>query len=351
MQGDPSKDAYTMYNAIKEGNLQLVRELINGGININYAERISGHVPLLTACRYNKLDIFNELLKHNPDLNLHGSGKSGLTALMLAARRNNLIMVRELLNRGADINAHDNDRMTTLHVTVYKPSENIIEIVRELLNRGVDINARNNFGVTALHLAVIRPTENTIEIVRELLNRGADINARGNTNGRTALHLALIEPSENTIEIVRELLNRGADKNIVDIYGDTPEMMIENTNLDDIKALFHPAPPPDEPSLTAKLETKDDTGEEKTCGVCRDDYTNGQTLYLLNPCNHVFHQDCLKSWTDTGRNTCPTCQVHIVNKRELILSEKDEDKYTGPDIFLGGYYNKFQKYINKLKKL
>jgi ankyrin repeat protein len=274
MQGDPYKDAYTMYNAIKEGNLQLVRELINGGINIDYPERNSEYTPLLTACRYNKLDIFNELLIHNPDLNHRGY--HGVTALMLAAQNNNLIMVRELLNRG------------------------------------VDINAQGGFG------------------------------------GFTALHTALLKPSENPIEVVRELLNRGADKNIVDAYGETPEMYLENTNLDDIKALFHPAPPPDEPSLTAKLETKDDTGEEKACGVCRDDYTNGQTLYLLNPCNHVFHQDCLKSWTDTGRNTCPSCQVHIVNKRELILSEKDEDKYTGPDIFLGGYSQKLKKYLNKL---
>jgi ankyrin repeat protein len=275
MQGDPYKDAYTMYEAIKAGNLELVRELINGGININYPERNNDYTPLLTACSYNKLDIFNELLIHNPDLNHRGW--AGVTALILAAKNNNLIMIRELLNRG------------------------------------VDINTRNN-------------------------------------SGRTALHAALLKPSENTIEVVRELLNRGADKNIVDIYGYTPEMMIENTNLDEIRALFHPALPPDDPPLTAKLETKDDTGAEKACGICKDDYINGQTLYLLNPCNHVFHQDCLKSWLDTGRNTCPTCSGKIQNKRELILSEKDEDKYTGPEIFLGGYYNKFQKYLNKLKK-
>jgi hypothetical protein len=59
--------------------------------------------------------------------------------------------------------------------------------------------------------------------------------------------------------------------------------------------------------------------EENTgCGVCQDEFINGQILITLLPCGHKFHENkkdclettCILNWLET-HNVCPLCKSHI----------------------------------------
>ena len=49
--------------------------------------------------------------------------------------------------------------------------------------------------------------------------------------------------------------------------------------------------------------------EEPTCSVCLCEYEKGDNLIML-PCKHVFHEDCIKSWTDNNLR-CPLCNADL----------------------------------------
>lgn len=49
--------------------------------------------------------------------------------------------------------------------------------------------------------------------------------------------------------------------------------------------------------------------EEPTCSICLCEYEEGDKLVSL-PCNHVFHEDCITSWTDHNKR-CPLCNTDL----------------------------------------
>ena len=50
--------------------------------------------------------------------------------------------------------------------------------------------------------------------------------------------------------------------------------------------------------------------EKTVCPVCWDGFMSKQLVLYLNPCRHVFHENCIKSWL-LKNSTCPTCRRHI----------------------------------------
>ena len=87
----------------------------------------------------------------------------------------------------------------------------------------------------------------------------------------------------------------------------------------------------------------------RKCEICYEikniniiDVNNPLKIYYL-PCGHTFHNNCITSWynresTNGARHECPFCRE--VYKKETIIAL--------PKLFLGGYYNKLQKYKAKL---
>jgi hypothetical protein len=49
--------------------------------------------------------------------------------------------------------------------------------------------------------------------------------------------------------------------------------------------------------------------EEPTCSICLCEYEKGDKLVSL-PCKHVFHADCITSWTDNNTR-CPLCNADL----------------------------------------
>jgi len=48
---------------------------------------------------------------------------------------------------------------------------------------------------------------------------------------------------------------------------------------------------------------------EPTCSICLCEYEEGDRLVSL-PCKHVFHEDCIASWTDHNTR-CPLCNADL----------------------------------------
>jgi len=53
--------------------------------------------------------------------------------------------------------------------------------------------------------------------------------------------------------------------------------------------------------------------KEKVCPICIESSGSDKSLLFvaLNVCGHEFHEECLKSWLDTGMPDCPMCRKKI----------------------------------------
>ena len=75
--------------------------------------------------------------------------------------------------------------------------------------------------------------------------------------------------------------------------------------------------------------------ENETCPVCLEAFKQGQTLWRLVRCQHVFHDACAEHWIARQPN-CPLCRTTVhtpprPNKSARMLayhSESDSDDYS-----------------------
>lgn len=97
--------------AILSNNLEVVKQHIEAGTDINKKDAMSGSTPLTTAASFGKEKI-----------------------------------AKELIDAGADLTLKNNDGATALHTAAFFGR---VEIVQMLIDANVDKSARNNFGATA----------------------------------------------------------------------------------------------------------------------------------------------------------------------------------------------------------
>mmetsp|Transcript_42923 Transcript_42923/g.100003 ORF Transcript_42923/g.100003 Transcript_42923/m.100003 type:complete len:213 (+) Transcript_42923:67-705(+) len=60
----------------------------------------------------------------------------------------------------------------------------------------------------------------------------------------------------------------------------------------------------------------------QTCACCLDDFLPQSRVAVL-PCGHVFHEDCIASWSLASRacaNTCPSCRASFAYSEKLLNS-------------------------------
>lgn len=66
--------------------------------------------------------------------------------------------------------------------------------------------------------------------------------------------------------------------------------------------------------LTVDKENVDEYGS-KECNVCIESYKEGDNLTRL-PCNHVFHEECIKNWLCNENVKCPVCRSDTRQKSQ-----------------------------------
>jgi len=163
---------------------------------------------IFSAAEQGNLDVVKGLVEGNSQL-IVAADSRGYTLLHKAAYNNRLNVVEFLLSKGADINALSSSGSTPLHGAA---SYGHIEVVRFLLDKGASPDIVNSGGYTPLLGA---STSNHGEIVRLLVEKGANIDAKTG-NGQTPLSLAVWNDDTG---LTKFLLDKGADANVPAVMG------------------------------------------------------------------------------------------------------------------------------------
>jgi ankyrin repeat protein len=264
--------------AVTNGDLTLVRSMIEGDKSLLEFKIDSVFTPLNLASYEGKTDIVKYLLEKGADVGT--KDKEGSTPLQNAAAKGHFEIVKLLVEKGSDVNYKDDNDVTPLHfgcmsgnldIVKYlvakgadlnaaskigrKPAVDAvfggnIEVLKYLESKGVDMkNLEAGAGNTPLHIATGRGNVPLIkyliskgydvnkkndasqtpftwaigggntEILKVFIENGADVNFKDRLSGRTTLHFASVKGNE---ELVKFLIKKGADVNIADNNGRTP---------------------------------------------------------------------------------------------------------------------------------
>jgi ankyrin repeat protein len=195
---------------IESGNIELVKYLVEKGIDINTKDNY-GETALIKSYENDNFDILKYLIEKGLDINT--KNYKGYNPLLISCMWPYFELIENLIKEyKADIHVTDNDGNTPLHL-VFHCEYPEIEIVEFLLDNGANINAKNNRGENVLRCACEH--YGIEDIIKLLIEKGADINMKDN-KGRTALKAAC---ETEDLPVVKLLIENGANVNIKDIYG------------------------------------------------------------------------------------------------------------------------------------
>ena len=191
-----------LHNAASHGRIDVVRQLLEQGENIEARRGDNGSTPLHTAARGGHTEVVRLLLERGANIEAMTTSH-GATPLDSAVWKGHTDVVRLLLEKGANIEAtRSDDGSTPLDSAAYKGHT---DVVRLLLQKGANIEATRTSGGTPLCSASWR---GHVGVVSLLLEMGANIKVIRTDSGRAALHTTA---SYLQTEVVRLLLEKGAN--------------------------------------------------------------------------------------------------------------------------------------------
>lgn len=182
-----------LFEAIRAGNGGEVRTILERDPKAVNRRNDRGHSPVLIAQYHHKGDIVQELLTHDPELDVFDACCVGRSA-----------RVAELLDAEPTLlNAYNNDGFFPLGLAAFFGHP---ETVKLLVSRGADLAqvARNPMKIQPLHAGA---ASHNFEVMQTLVDAGAPVNGQQH-EGWTPLHEAA---RHGDIEIARVLLAKGAD--------------------------------------------------------------------------------------------------------------------------------------------
>ncbi len=188
-----------LVDAVKAGDLQSVRALLDQRADVNVAEA-DGTTALHFAVDQDALPLVEVLIRAGA--NVKAANRYGVTPLWLASVNGSVAVIDTLLNAGADANTAMPEGETVL-MTAARTGR--IEAVKTLLAHGATVNVKEEWhGQTALMWAA---AEGHADVVRALVASGADVHIRSK-GGFTAL---LFAAREGRVAAVQALVQAGAN--------------------------------------------------------------------------------------------------------------------------------------------
>jgi ankyrin repeat protein len=196
--------------AVKNGNVEIMKELLQSGADVNL--RSSSYLvgPLHVAAMKDDKEALQELLKKGADVDL----KDGVdkAPIHYASKKGHIEALQELIKCGADVNLKGRRCKAPIH---YASKGGHTEALRELIKYGADVNLKDWDDKAPIHYA---SAGGHTEALQEIIKCGADVNLK-DLNSKAPIHYAIEGGYDET---ARELIKSGADVNIKDGWGKAP---------------------------------------------------------------------------------------------------------------------------------
>ena len=155
----PTKAEQSLIDAAELGNIELVKQHIAAGTDVNAKDKY-GESPLLFAATFGHKKIAELLIANGADVNTK-IDKIGMTPLHIATGQGYKEIVELLIAKGADVNAK-------------------VEITELLIANGADVNAKDVGGKTPLDWAIRRHHHEIADLLRKYGGKtGAELKAGG----------------------------------------------------------------------------------------------------------------------------------------------------------------------------
>lgn len=203
---DPRGKTVLMWGT-DSGNLDVVHLLLSAGAPVD-ARDAEGQSALIEACGIRQKPMVNLLLQHGARFDRN---RDSYPALSTAIRANDIPTSLKLLSLGLDPNTHDEVGFTPLMDAAIQNND---AVASALIHHGAHVDARDHGGDSALMLAAYH---GAVGVIRLLHQHGAGVDAR-NDRGETALITAAQEDQPKSITCLVQL---GAKVDGVDKAGAT----------------------------------------------------------------------------------------------------------------------------------
>jgi len=137
------KPSVNIHTAVLSGNLEVVKQHIEAGTDINEKDAMSGSTPLISATTFNKPEIAKVLIDANADLSLKNN--DGATALHAAAFFGRIEIVQMLIDAKADKTIRNNFNATPRETVMgnfadMKPIYEMLKLQLEPIGFVLDMN-------------------------------------------------------------------------------------------------------------------------------------------------------------------------------------------------------------------
>jgi len=136
-----------LHTAVVTDNLEVIRQHIRAGSDLNVPESTRGSSPLITAAAIGRTEATEVLIEGGADINY--KNEDGSTALHTAIAFGKTEVAIILIDSGIDLNIKNNDESTALHTAAFFC---YVEIVEALLEKGADKTLKNKRLKTALEI-------------------------------------------------------------------------------------------------------------------------------------------------------------------------------------------------------
>jgi ankyrin repeat protein len=197
--------------AVTNGDLTLVRSMIEGDRSLLEFKIDSIFTPLNMASYVGKTDIVKYLLEKGADINT--KDREGSTPLQNAAAKGHFDIVKLLVEKGSDVNYKDDNGVTPIHFGCMSGN---VDLVKYLVEKGADINAVSKIGRKPAVDAVFG---GNVEVLKYLESKGVNMKGLEAGAGNTPLHIAT---GRGNIEMLKYFISKGYDVNKKNDASQTP---------------------------------------------------------------------------------------------------------------------------------
>ncbi|WAR14671.1 MIB2-like protein [Mya arenaria] len=184
--------------AVSSGSEDMLRALLDMKFDINIRDALD-QTPLFDAILAAPEALLGVLLER-PELEVDYEDKLHFTPFLVACRKGHLGAIKAILDRKPTLvsSLKKDDGYTGLHLAAFNGNKEAVDFL--LGQRRTEINARTDDGKTAVQLAC---EELKTDVVKLLIHQGADVTSLDNS-GKNCLHLAFTANDEE--EYVHETL-------------------------------------------------------------------------------------------------------------------------------------------------